>query len=312
MIPTGRQLSLQHGDYSAVVTELGASLRELTWRGHPLVVGFGQDELPIGYQGAVLAPWPNRIADGRYEFAGHSHQLDLTEPDRRNSLHGLVVWSPWRVEALEPASVRLTHRLWPHPGYPFVLDLEVGYTLSDHGLTFTLAATNAGDTAAPYGGSFHPYLVAGEGDVDGWTVQSPAASYLTVDPERLLPRDVVPVSRGGDEQGFDFRHPTSLRGIEVDHAFTDVAFDDSAFNGKGSAELTLIDGGGRGVRMTWDRRCPWLQLCIPGPQRPRLHRKALAVEPMTCPPDAFNSGVDLVVLAPGRSHSLALTIGGIG
>ena len=79
----------------------------------------------------------------------------------------------------------------------------------------------------------------------------------------------------------------------------------------GSAELTLIDQGGQGVRMSWDRRCPWLQLCIPGPQRPAMHRKALAVEPMTCPPDAFNSGADLIVLQPGRSHSLAMTIGAV-
>jgi aldose 1-epimerase len=307
MIPTGRQLSIQHGDLAAVVTELGASLRELTWRGRPLVVGFGRDELPIGYQGAVLAPWPNRIADGRYEFAGQPRQLDLTEPDRLNALHGLVIWSPWRVDTLDRASVRLSHRLWPHPGYPFVLDLEVGYRLGDNGLTFTLAATNAGDAAAPYGGSFHPYLVAADGDVDSWTVQSPAASYLTVDPDRLLPRDVVPVRRGRDERAFDFRAPTSLRGVEVDHAFTDIAFTDDD-----SAELTLFDRGGQGVRMSWDRRCPWLQLCIPGAQRPQLHRKALAVEPMTCPPDAFNSGVDLVVLQPGQSHSLELTIGAIG
>jgi aldose 1-epimerase len=301
MIPTGRQLTLQHGDYAAVVTELGASLRQLTWRDRPLVVGFGQDELPIGYQGAVLAPWPNRIADGRYIFAGQSQQLDLTEPDRLNALHGLVIWSPWQVDTLDQASVRLRHRLWPHPGYPFILDLEVGYRLADNGLTFSLAAINAGDTAAPYGGSFHPYLVAGDGDVDSWTVQSSAASFLTVDPDRLLPRDVIPVT------DFDFREPTSLHGVEVDHAFTDIAFD-----GSDSAELTLVDRGGQGVRMSWDRRCPWLQLCIPGPQRPAMHRKSLAVEPMTCPPDAFNSGVDLVVLQPGQSHSLELTIGAVG
>jgi len=301
MIPTGEQFSLQRGEFVATVTELGASLRELTWRGRPLVVGFGADELPIGYQGAVLAPWPNRIADGRYEFAGQSRQLDLTEPDRSNALHGLVIWSPWQVAAADQASLRLTHRLWPQPGYPFALDLEVEYRLSDNGLTFELTARNAGDTAAPYGGSFHPYLVAGNGDVDSWTVRSPAASYLTVDPDRLLPREVIPVT------GLDFRRPTSLRGIEVDHAFTDIAFDDA-----GSAELSLIDQGGQGVRMSWDRRCPWLQLCIPGPQRPQLHRKALAVEPMTCPPDAFNSGVDLIVLQPGESHSLELTIGAIG
>ena len=107
---------------------------------------------------------------------------------------------------------------------------------------------------------------------------------------------------------FDFREPTPLTGLEIDHAFTDIDFDDA-----GSASLIVTDHAGQGVRMTWDRQCPWLQLCIPGkPQRPDLHRKALAVEPMTCPPDAFNSEVDLIVLEPGESHSLELTIGAIG
>ena len=200
----------------------------------PLVVGFGQDELPIGYQGAV----PRTVAEPHrrrpVHFAGHSHQLDLTEPDRLNSLHGLVVWEPWRVQ---DAGAR--RRCGSPTGCgrtPVIRSCSTSKSdtrLGDNGLTFELAATNAGDTAAPYGGSFHPYLVAGEGDVDGWTVQSPAASYLTVDPERLLPRDVVPVSRGGDEQGFDFRHPTSLRGIEVDHAFTDIAFDEVPSTARG-------------------------------------------------------------------------------
>ena len=298
MIPTGRQIPLEHGDYRAVVTELGASLRELSWRGRPLVLGFGPEELPVAYQGTVLAPWPNRIADGRYDFDGTSFQLPLTEPDRQNALHGLVIFSPWTVDTLDPAAVRLTHRLWPHPGYPFLLDLEVTYRLSADGLTYRLTATNAGDVPAPYGGSFHPYLVAGSGDVDGWTVTSPAASYLTVDPERLLPREVVPC-----DAGFDYRRPTSLRGVEVDHAFTDIAFDRD-----GAAELTLVDEAGSGVRMRWDDRCRWLQLCIPGPLRPRLHRQALAVEPMSCPPDAFNSGTDLVVLQPGDTHRIELTI----
>ena len=94
MIPTGRQIPLEHGDFRAVVTELGASLRELTWRDRPLVLGFGEDELPLAYQGTVLAPWPNRIADGRYRFQGTSYQLALTEPDRRNALHGLVLGRP--------------------------------------------------------------------------------------------------------------------------------------------------------------------------------------------------------------------------
>lgn len=301
MIPTGRQIPLQHGDFAAVITEVGAGLRELTWRGRPLVIGFAEDEIPDAYQGGVLAPWPNRIADGQYRFSGQLHQLDLSEPERHNALHGLVNWAAWDVVSAGESEVQLKHRLWPKPGYPFLLDLTVTYRLTADGLTFGLTATNAGDEPAPYGGSFHPYLVAGSGDADSWTVRSPAGSYLTVDPNRLLPRGIAPLAE------FDFRDPTPLGGLEIDHAFTDITFDDA-----GLAVLDLTDDAGTGVRMTWDRQCPWLQLCIPGKRRPDMHRKALAVEPMTCPPDAFNSGVDLIVLEPGQAHSLELTIGAIG
>ena len=306
MIPTGRQISLRHGDFTAVVTEVGAGLRELTWRGRPLVIGFAENQIADAYQGAVLAPWPNRIASGRYRFDGQLNQLDLSEPERLNALHGLVNRAGWEVESVDAAAVldesrvRLTHRLWPTPGYPFLLDLAVDYRLSDEGLTFGLTAGNAGDRPAPYGGSFHPYLVAASGDADSWTVQSPAGSYLTVDPGQLLPRGLAPLAE------FDFRDPTPLTGLEIDNAFTDIDFD-----GTGVASLTLTDDAGAGVKMTWDRRCPWLQLCIPGKRRADLYRKALAVEPMTCPPDAFNSEIDLIVLAPGESHSFELTISAI-
>ena len=297
MIPTGRQTALRYGDFTVIVTELGATLRELTFRGRRLIAGFAENELPTGYRGAVLAPWPNRLADGHYRFSGQAQQLPLTEPDRRNALHGLVCYAPWQIQSADAGTVRLTHRLWPQPGYPHLLDLATTYRLDENGLTFTLTAVNAGDMPAPYGSSFHPYLTAGTGTIDDWTVHLPASSYLTVDPVRLLPKDLTPAGP------YDFRKPTGLRGIEVDHAFTDIAYSETGF-----AALTLTDPHGQGVRLTWDRHCPWLQLCTPGPQHPDLNRRALAVEPMTCPPDAFNTGVDLITLQPGDQHRLKLTI----
>lgn len=299
MIPTGTQVVLHGRGLTAAITEVGATLRELSFQGRPLVVGFRRPDLPFGYQGAVLAPWPNRLADGRYRWADTDYQVPLTEPERFNALHGLVAFAPWQVVETAPESVTLTHRLWPQRGYPFLLDLRATYELSDRGLTFTLTAINAGDAAAPYGASFHPYLIAGGGAVDEWTVQVPAATYLTVDPERLLPVATAPVGPAG----YDFRAPTSLRGIEVDHAFTDLDFDDA-----GTATLRLLGPSGRGVAMTWDRAAPWLQLCIPGAHNPTMNRRTLAVEPMTCPPDAFNSGIDLITLPPGGEHTFRLTI----
>jgi len=299
VIPTGTQIVLHRQGLTAAVTEVGATLRELSWQGRPLIAGFGRHELPVGYQGAVLAPWPNRLADGRYRFGDKDFQVPLTEPERGNALHGLVCFAPWRVDAAEPDSVNLSHRLWPQHGYPFLLDFRARYALSDAGLTFTLTAVNAGDTPAPYGASLHPYLIAGGGAVDEWTVQVAAGRYLTVDPERLLPLESAPVGQAG----YDFATATRLEGIEVDHAFTDLGFE-----GSGTATLRLLGPGGRGVAMTWDRSCPWLQLCIPDASNPTMQRRALAAEPMTCPPDAFNSGIDLITLPPGGEHTLRLAI----
>lgn len=300
MHPDARGITLRHADLRAVIVRTGAGLADLQSAGRPLIAGHAAGDAPVGYQGAVLAPWPNRIGDGRYTFDGTEFQLPLTEPDRGNALHGLVFDVPWTLVDHSGDSARLTHRLRPTAGYPFTLDLAVDYTLSDAGLSFRLTATNVGDRAAPYGGSFHPYLVAGSGGsgVDDWILSSPAARYLTVDPERLLPGFV-----SDTDPRLNFREPTKLAGVEVDHAFTDIAFDESGF-----ARLTLVDADGIGSGMTWDRTCPWLQLCIPGDRFPRLTRRALAVEPMTCPPDAFRSGVDLITLAPGAAHGFWLRI----
>lgn len=314
MIPTGTQVVLHGRGFTAIVTEVGATLRELSWQGRPLVAGFGRHDLPHAYQGAVLAPWPNRLGGGRYRWSGREYQLPLTEPERINALHGLVCFAAWQVVDRDPESVTLTHRLWPQRGYPFALDLRARYELSDAGLTFALTATNVGDAPAPYGASFHPYLVAGGGTVDDWTLQVPAATYLTVDPEHLLPLAPAPVGPAG----FDFHTPASLRGVEIDHALTDLDFGDpadpadpAAASGTGrggTVILRLLGPGGRGVAMSWGRVAPWLQLCIPDEQNPAITRQALAVEPMTCPPDAFNSGTDLITLPPGGEHTFAVTI----
>lgn len=233
--PDARGITLRHGDLRAVIVRTGAALVDLRYAGRALIAGHAAGDRPVGYQGVVLAPWPNRIGGGRYTFDGHEYLLPLTEPERGNALHGLVFDVPWTPTEHTGAAVRLTHRLRPTPGYPFALDLAADYTLTDSGLSFRLTAVNVGDRAAPYGGSFHPYLVAGSGDtgVDDWVLHLPAARYLTVDPVRLLPGRVTADPR------FDFREPSKLRGAEIDHAFTDIGF-----GRDGLARLTLVDADG--------------------------------------------------------------------
>ena len=302
MPPSGEQLDLQAGDYRATVTSVGATLRRLVHRDRPLVRGYPADEPTPVYSGAVLAPWPNRIGDGRYRFAGREHQLPVNEPDRKTALHGLVATQPWRPERVSASEVVLHHTLAPRPGYPFDLELRMSYRLAEDGLTARLVAENTGADGAPYGCSIHPYLLAGDGRVDAWTLHVPASRYLDVDPDRLLPVAERPV----DGTQFDFRTARSLAGIRMDHALTGIRFDPS-----GCASATVLDPDGRGVRITWDRACRWLQVHTADRPEPHLDRSGLAVEPMTCPPDAFRTGHDLVQLRPGQTHTATWTIAAV-
>jgi aldose 1-epimerase len=294
---SGRQLRLSAGDYQATIASIGASLRELTWQGRHLVVPFAEDQVRPAYRGAVLAPWPNRVVDGKYEFNGVEHQLALTEPDRGHALHGLVAWHDFAVANEEPSAVTLTTTVPPQDGYPFRLELAVTYAVSEQGLTIGLETTNTGPEPAPFGASLHPYLWAGSGGVDDWSLQLPAESVLTVTPDRLIPRDVQSVTDAPHQ--FDFRRPRVVGDTFLDHAFTDLS---PGPDGRFSVRLT--DGAGRGVVMRWGEGCRWLQVHTADLPAPKASRIGLAVEPMTCPPDAFNSGRDLIILPVGGSTAV--------
>lgn len=302
MAATGDQVELRSEGYTATITEVGATLRHLDHRGRSLVRGYAADQSTPVYSGAVLAPWPNRIADGRYSYAGSEHELPINEPERNTALHGLVHSAPWHIARRTSTDVVLRHRLQPSPGYPFRLDLAMQYRLTEAGLTATLGATNAGTAAAPYGCSIHPYLVAGHGLVDDWILELPASRYLQVEADRLLPIDEAPV----DATEYDFRTARPLGSVQIDHAFTGIGFDAT-----GTAHATVLDRAGRGVRMTWDRACTWVQVHIGDRPEASLNRTGLALEPMTCPPDAFRTGADLVHLRPGQTHTATWRIASV-
>ena len=295
---SGRQLRLAAHGYEAVVASVGASLRVLTFEGRDLVVPFDADELRPHYRGVTLAPWPNRVTDGRYEFGGEAFQLSLTEPARGHALHGLASWLEFSLVSSASDSVTLEATIEPQAGYPWRVLVSVTNTLSDAGLATTVTATNLSDTAAPFGTGPHPYLVAGPGRVDDWTFELPAATVLQVTPDRLIPTELLDV----ESPGFDWRTPRPIGDTFVDHAFTDLGRD-----AKGVATVRLLSGD-TGVEMTWGPECPWVQIHTADQPDPARSRLGLAVEPMTCPPDAFNSGTDLILIGSGASTSAGWVI----
>lgn len=290
--------TISFGRYTAVVTARGGALRELRHKDRDLIISFGSEGPIPDYRGMICAPWPNRLADGRYTYMGQQYKAEINEPERATALHGLVLDKTWDVQDSGPSFIRLGCRLESGLAYPSELEVSVAYELKADGLHCSVRAYNAGRAEAPYGVCPHPYLVAGPAPLDEWTLQIPAATFLDVTADRLLPAKTKTVN--GHE--FDFRRERTLGAIEIDHAFTDI--ERSA--GK-SASVRVFDPSGSGVELEWDDYWPWLQIhTADKPQGPS--RLGLAVEPMTCPPDAFNSGVDLVRLAPGASHEAAWII----
>jgi aldose 1-epimerase len=295
MLPSGRQFQIELGDQRVVVVEVGGGLRSYSVAGVDVLDGYAADGMSTSGRGQVLIPWPNRIEDGRYDFGGASHSLPLNEVPNRNAIHGLVRWAAWTAAEHEPHRVLVAHVVHPQPGYPFSLSLSIDYSLTDAGLTVRTTATNAGDRDCPYGCGAHPYLTAGSATVDTLELRIPAGTVLQSD-ERSLPTGSVPVA-GTD---YDFRTRRPIGGLVLDNAFTDLERD-----ADGVARVELRDpetGAGRTLWM--DAAYPYVMV-FSGDPLPDVARRALAVEPMSCPPNAFRSGERVIRLAPGESHTAA-------
>lgn len=294
--PNGDIFVLRAGSYEAHITSVGAAVQVLRYDGRDLVVPYGPDDVAPSFAGKTLVPWPNRIADGRYTFAGTEYELPVNDRATGTALHGLLVWEAWVPLETGTSSVTLLGSLHGQPGYPFQLRVQARFDLDAAlGLQVTVTAVNCGPSPAPYGVSSHPYLTVGGVPVDECELTVDAGTVLLVD-ENLLPvgRSAAAGTR------FDFSEPVLMGSASLDHAFTDLPegpWEVSLRNPGTGAETVLAATGGAG-------KSKWLQIY----SGEKLDRKGMAVEPMTCPPDAFNSGIDLIVLDPAGSHTFEYRI----
>jgi aldose 1-epimerase len=287
--PTGEQYEIISGPHRAVVTEVGATLRSFSVNDRDVVRGFGVQDVISGGRGQNLIPWPNRIRDGRYLFNGVTQQLALSEPARHNAIHGLARHVPWVLIDKQPDAVTNRVRIHPQAGWPGILEAMITHRVGDDGLTVTVQATNLAAGELPFGYGAHPYLTVGESTVDEVAITVPAASYLEVD-DRLLPVKISPVAG----TVYDLRRGLVLESLSLDTAMTDLARDS---DGRWRVKLVL---GDRYAELWGDQTMRWMQIFTGGPNRDW----SIAVEPMTCGPDAFNPGpthADLKVLAPGET-----------
>jgi aldose 1-epimerase len=291
--PSGAQWEITSGDQSAVVVEVGGGLRGYTVGGAPIMDGYGPDEMCPAGAGQVLTPWPNRIRDGKYAFGGDTQQLPLTEPACHNAIHGLSRWVPWRaVETSSKDRITVECDLAPQTGYPWQLRLRSTYSLGADGLRIDHEAVNIGAHPAPFGLGVHPYLIISDVAVDDLVLTVPAHSRLLVD-GRLLPIGAAKVAGGP----FDFTEPRRIGDAQLDTAFGDVVHDE---NGVMTARIATADGS-RARELWADTSFQWWQVFTGDTLHGDRFRRSVAIEPMTCPPDAFRSGRDVVTIEPQAS-----------
>ena len=258
-----------------------------------MIDGFGLGERAADGRGQVLAPWPNRLTDGRYRYGIHECQAPLNEPERHDAIHGLVRWSDWTPVAQQSGSVTLACAVRPQPGYEWELDLEVTYALDAAGLTVTMRAVNADVQRVPFGAGFHPYLTVGATSIDHLDLRVPAAQYL--DPNSPGDRPaMLPVATTPQ----DFIQWRQIGTTQLDTAFGHLTRGDD-----GRAVARLRDPAtGRSVGLWVDEGYRYLMVYTADRVgQSGRRRTAVAVEPMTCPPDAFRSGADLIEIEPAET-----------
>mgnify|MGYP002655604056 CR=1 FL=1 len=306
--PHNQALQISAGNYTATIDPHGAGLATLLYDGKPLVAGY-QHARPFT-AGALLAPWPNRTGDGIFSHHGSIHRLACNEPDRNNALHGFAAEANWHVTEHSRSAVTLQWQGPARTDWPWPLHYSITWALADDGLsaklTVTNTSTNTGTETAhpntassPFGLGWHPYLSALGAPLDECTLSMPAATNLPLDPDRLLPAgpEIPATEIVGKHQ--------HMEGIELDHCFRMEAPQTSSDHAAHQIELRNADGHGT---ILWaDEHFGWCQVYTSPEAAPSIGR-AVAVEPMTCPPNALRSGESLLQLASASSMSFRFGI----
>lgn len=288
-LASGTNYTLTAGSSTVVVASLAAALRSYERDGVGLTETWGDDDIPLGGGGMLLAPWPNRVAGGRWTLHGEEQRLDITEVSKGNAIHGLLRNTGYQPVESGPSTIVLEAEIFPQHGYPFHLVHRATYRLTEKQLTVRQELTNLSGDPAPFGLGAHPYLKISDVPTEDLTLTVLADELFEVD-GKAIPTGRAPVS--GQH---DLRRGRRIGDIEFDTAFTGLRMVD------GRHEHVLAAPDGRTVTLWADSSFAYAHVYVstiyPGVS------KAVAVEPMTAPANALNSGEGLRWLDPGASFS---------
>ncbi len=303
------------GEAHAVIALRGATL--LDWRVATddgvlaLTDGYASaDEMDSqdGVRNGVMAPFQNRIAEARYSFDGVDYDLmPGVPPEQRLTYHGFartLDFRPVRAdECADNASVLFVCdalRGGGLPGYPFAVSMQVRISLSRSGLSLEIAVSNVGDRDAPVSLGWHPYFCLGAPTIDTLELQVPAAALVVTDDALIpLPGEAACAPLTSRPE-CDFSTYRAIDATQLDCCYASLRTTRG-----GIINSILRDPASGHALRVWQRG--GLVHVFTGDTLARDERRAIAIEPVDAPTNAFNrSDCDAAIRLPaGATRSFS-------
>lgn len=287
------QLNEQNVKVTATVSNVGAALKNLKVNETEIITPTTGHELNPYADGIVMAPWANRIDHGKWNLNGQELQLQITDTQLDNAIHGLVSQKLFEISRQSQSSVRLQAEISKTAGYPFDVSIWVEYTLTSNGIKVTQGATNQGIDPAPLVVGAHPLFQISGTPTELLEFKSAARSVDLVN-ERKIPIGKQKIAN----TQYDISNWRELSTCDFDHGFGDLVRDE-----QGLAHHYLRSPKGDLLDIWQGKEFKYAFIFTPD----RFHnnadstlRKAIAIEPQTGPANAFNSKEDLIWLEPDQ------------
>ena len=293
-------ISLVCKNYHLNINPVGGGIKEfyqIDAKGNrkDFVCGYSRDEDKSGSMGDVLFPFPGRVENSEYSFAGQKYHLSDLRIKDGHAIHGFAKWAEWEVLTQTDQSGTLRFEMqkdkYAGRGFPFDLSIQITYSLDDHGFTCQAEVENTGRTIAPFGLGFHPYFSINGAKVDDMSLQIPAQKMVEFAPNLKPTGEFIAIP-----EEFDFKLSQKIGHQIIDNCFTDLVFDED-----GRARTVLAGDNGQ-ITFWQDKNLPYLQLYSADTIGEQSQRKGLAIEAQTCTGFALNMPkMGLKVLRPGET-----------
>lgn len=273
------------GEYVSVIPEYGAKVQEIVLKKDSRLISILDNESDPScvtndnwHKGEFLIPFPNRIRSGEYEFNGKKYNLDINMSNEENAIHGIMFSKEFILDTdIAGNSITLRHSYdGSNQGYPFPCTVTYMFSLYPQIVSCDISVMNTGTQTLPLGVGWHPYFSLGA-NVEELELKIPRATTIEVD-EKMIPTGEK--SEFNDYEEFSIVGDTSF---DTGFKISDISAVTSIRNKETDVTIELEQTSG-------DQGFNYVQIFTPP------SRKTIAVEPMTCPANAFNSKESLIKL----------------